>query len=224
MLPATQKPTLMNHEEKNHLILLQEIIDTSYRLLIRRLAFGSVTARNEAAFQLEFGHILKTVGQLYEFGLEDKFDLEFETYIPLGEVSVKSRSDRARIDLLLHYKDEEGELKAAIELKFFKKENHREPNYRYDVFTDLFNLELYKSHGIDLCYFVLATDHAHYYTHKGYERPTADFDFRHKSTYEAGKVLTYKTDKPHGDPIRLRQSYTFLWDQIQDLYFLKVKV
>ena len=211
-------------KKRTHLSLLEEIIDTGYRLLIHRLAYGSVTARNESAFQLEFGHILKTLGQLYEFRLEDKFDLEFETYIPLNERSSKSRSDRARVDLLLRYKDDKSELKAAIELKFFKKENHREPNYRYDVFTDLSNLELYKTHGMNLCYFVLATDHSHYFNHQGYERPTADFDFRHKSTYKAGKVLTYRTDKPYGDPIHLKQGYTFLWDHIQDLYFLKVKV
>ena len=142
--------------------LTEEIIETAYKLLIHKLAFGGLTARNENAFQLEFGHILKTLGQLYEFRLVDKFHLEFETYISLKGTSIKSKSDRARVDLLLKYQDDDSLTKAAIELKFFKKENHREPNNRYDVFKDISNLELYKRHDIDLCYFILATDHTHY--------------------------------------------------------------
>src|SRR5688572_11304619 len=110
--------------KETQIALTQEIIQSAYRLLTHKLAHGGLVARNENAFQLEFGYILKTLGQLYEFGLEDKFHLEFETYIPLNGTSIKSKSERARVDLLLRYKDDESETTAAIELKFFKKENH----------------------------------------------------------------------------------------------------
>jgi hypothetical protein len=69
----------------NQILLAEEIIETSYRLLTHKLAFGGLTAKNEATFQLEFGHILKAIGQLYEFRREDKFHLEFETYISLNK-------------------------------------------------------------------------------------------------------------------------------------------
>ena len=172
--------------------LTEEIIETAYKLFTHKLAFGGLTARNESAFQLEFGQILKTLGQLYEFRLVDKFHLEFETYISLNGTSIKSKSERARVDLLLKYQDDDSLTKAAIELKFFKKENHREPNNRYDVFKDISNLELYKSHDIDLCYFILATDHSHYCDQDNYSTDTADFDFRHDRDYKSGKVLQYK--------------------------------
>jgi hypothetical protein len=204
--------------------LLNEIIDTGYRLLTSKLAHGGLTARNESAFQLEYGYILKNLGQLYEFRVVDKFVLEFETYIPLNGTSVKSKSDRARVDILIRYKDDDSQAIAAIELKFFKKENHREPNNRYDVFKDISNLELYKKHDIDLCYFILATDHAHYYNQGSYSSDTADFDFRHNRTYKAGTILQYKTPTPYDDDLSLKQDYTFIWDNIQDLYFLKLKV
>lgn len=204
--------------------LTEEIIETAYKLLTHKLAFGGLTARNESSFQLEFGYILKTLGQLYEFRLADKFYLEFETYISLNKTSIKSKSDRARVDLLLEYKDDSNATKAAIELKFFKKDNRREPNNRYDVFKDISNLELYKKHGIDICYFILATDHSHYYNKDKYSVDTADFDFRHEKKYKAGTVLQYKTAKPHGQDISLKQDYTFLWDNINDLYFLKLKI
>lgn len=176
------------------------------------------------AFQLEFGHILKTLGQLYEFRLVDKFHLEFETHISLNGTSIKSKSERARVDLLLKYQDNDSATRAAIELKYFKKENHREPNNRYDVFKDISNLEMYKEHDIDLCYFILATDYSHYCFQDSYSEDTADFDFWHKTKYKAGKVLQYKTAKPFGPDITLKQDYAFKWDKINDLNFLKLKV
>jgi len=211
-------------QKSEQIKLTKEIIETGYRLLTHKLANGGLTARNEAAFQLEFGHILKTLGQLYEFRLVDKFHLEFETYISLNGTSIKSKSDRARVDLLLKYQDDLNTTKAAIELKFFKKENHREPNNRYDVFKDLSNLELYRDHNIDICYFILATDHSHYCFQESYSNDTADFDFRHGKKYKAGKLLRYKTVKPYGEDIRLRGDYHFEWDRINDLHFLKVKI
>ncbi len=211
-------------KKDNQIQLTNEIIETAYRLLTHKLAHGGLTANNEAAFQLEFGHILKTLGQLYEFRVEDKFHLEFETYIHLNEQSIKSKSDKARVDLLITYQDENTKTKAAIELKFFKKSNHREPNNRYDVFKDLSNLELYKEKGIDLCYFILATDHEHYVNQDHYSNDTADFDFRDNQTYKAGDELEYKTASPYGPSIQLKNDYTFKWDKVNDLHFLILKV
>jgi len=204
--------------------LTEEIIETAYKLLTNKLAFGGLTAKNEAAFQLEFGHILKTLGQLYEFRLGDKFHLEFETYISLTEKSIKSKSDRARVDILIKYQDENSETKTAIELKFFKKENHREPNNRYDVFKDISNLEMYKEHNIDLCYFILATDHLHYVNQENYSIDTSDFDFRDGKSYQANTLLQYKTEKPYGLDLKLKNDYNFKWNKVNDLYFLKLKV
>jgi hypothetical protein len=204
--------------------LTEEIIETAYNLLTHKLAFGGLVARNESAFQLELGYILKTLGQLYEFRLADKFHLEFETYISLNSTSIKSKTERARVDLLIRYEDNVSSTTAAVELKFFKKENHREPNNRYDVFKDISNLEAYKSHNIDLCYFILATDHAHYCYQEDYSVDTADFDFRHHKIYKAGTILKYKTSKSFGPDISLKQDYFFKWDTIKDLHFLKIKL
>ena len=210
--------------KENQIKLTEEIIETAYKLITHKLAFGGLSARNESAFQLEFGHILKTLGQLYEFRLVDKFHLEFETYIFLNKTSIKSKSERARVDLLLKYQLNDSLTKVAIELKFFKKDNQREPNNRYDVFKDISNLELYKSHDIDLCYLIIATDHLHYCFQDKYSQNTADFDFRHGKKYKAGKILQYKTAKPYGEDLILNQDYDFKWDRIGDLNFLKLKV
>lgn len=204
--------------------IVEEIIEFSYKILIQKLGNGSLTALNEASFQLEFGHILRTIGNLYEFRLEDKFHLEFETTKKLNTKSLKSKSQNARIDLYIRFQNELSETKAAIELKYFKKANHREPNNRYDVFKDLKNLEDYKDNNIDLCYFILATDHDHYCYQETYSKDTEDFDFRHGRSYTSGKVLQYRTPKPYDDDIALKNNYQFNWITIQKLNFLKLKI
>lgn len=205
-------------------IIIEEIIEQAFRLFCNKLAHGGLNAKNEIAFQCELGIMLKTLGQLYEFKTNDKFQIDFETTIKLDQDSVKSKTKNARIDVLIKYTLNEKVTKAAIELKFFKKENHREPNNRYDVFKDLSNLEQYKKNDIDICYFILATDHEHYVSQQNYSKDTSDFDFKHGTNYKANTILSYRTKKPYGLDLKLTQDYEFRWVTVEDLYFLKVKV
>jgi hypothetical protein len=203
---------------------LTEIIETSFRLLEMKIANGGIISKNEASFQLELGYILKVVGQLYEFKPSEKFHLELESYIDLEKKSIKSNSKKARVDIYLEFGDDEQKSKGAIELKFLKKRNHREPNNRYDIFKDISNLEAYKKNGIEICYFYISTDHAHYVNQENYSPDTADFDFRRGSNYSAGRKLEYKTTKPYGPPIKLKGNYQFEWSHQKELYFMKLKI
>ncbi|MCU4188638.1 hypothetical protein M9Q43_05600 [Flavobacterium sp. HXWNR29] len=205
-------------------IVMEDLIQQAFHIFSNKLAYGGIVAKNEFAFQFELGSILKTLGQLYEFNLNDKFHLEFETTIILEEEFVKSNSKKARIDILIIYQLGGKTTKTAIELKFFKKENHREPNNRYDVFKDIANLESYKRFGIDICYFLLLTDHTHYVNQQKYSTDTADFDFRQGQRYMANTILSYRTPKSYGPEISLSQDYEFKWKTLNDLYFLKLKV
>lgn len=205
-------------------IIIEEILDQSFRLLCNKFAYGGITASNEIAFQCELGVMLKTLGQLYEFEPSDKFIIEFETSVKLKKPSIKSKSQNARIDILINYLLNGKTTKAAIELKFFKKKNHREPNNRYDVFKDLSNLEAYKNNDYDICCFILVTDHQHYVTQQSYSPDTSDFNFKHGAQYKAGTVLSYKTKKPYGPDICLTKDYDFQWGSIKDLHFLKLLI
>lgn len=212
----------MKENFKNRLI---EIIKTSFRLLEMKIANGGIISKNEASFQLELGYILKVVGQLYEFQPNEKFHLELENYIDLKTTSIKSKSKKARVDIYLEFGNENQKIKSAIELKFLKKQNHREPNNRYDIFKDISNLEAYKENGIDLCYFYISTDHSHYVNQEKYSIDTADFDFRDGAKYKKGKILSYNTKKPYGDPIELKGNYEFKWTEPSDnIYFMKLEI
>ncbi len=216
---------MITYEKQTNETLIQGIIEQSYDILIRKIGEGTVNPKNEASFQLEFGCILKTIGNLYQFDINDQFNIEFESQIELKSESIKSGTNKARVDILIKYSSGGVETLAAIELKFFKKANHREPNNRYDVFKDLSNLEQYKNNGIDICYFILATDHSHYVDPKlKLSNDTGDFDFRDGAKYRANTKLEYKTAKPYGDVIFLNQNYIFTWVSINKLYFLKLEL
>ncbi|WP_202797924.1 hypothetical protein [Ochrovirga pacifica] len=189
-----------------------------------KIANGGIISKNEASFQLELAYILKVVGQLYEFHPSEKFHLELENTIQLKSKSRKSKTDKARIDIYLEFGNENEKINSAIELKFLKKKNHREPNNRYDIFKDLANLEDYKENGIELCYFYISTNHSHYVNQNEYSENTRDFDFRDGKEYIAGTKLEYKTEKPYGKPICLKTNYKFNWKSIENLYFMKLEI
>lgn len=137
-----------------------------------------------------------------------------------------SGSAKAKIDIYFAYTNSITTAKqsCAVELKYFKKKNHREPNNRYDVFADLRNLENY-GQVADQCFMVVATDHDHYVDWPDYSEDTKDFDFRHDHAYVAGTTATYRATKPYGAPITLRGSYDFTWDHVTGgLHFLQVPV
>lgn len=241
------KPMHWNRAEKNiwklrntsgfaniYIERLQEIIDIGYEILSRQIAGGKISVQNEASLQLHFAYILKTIGELYQFSSDDLFTIELESRLLFSNQLIKSKSKSARIDIVLTLGDYMNFATAAIELKFFKQKNHREPNNRYDVFKDLHNLENYKKENIfDIAMFILATDHKHYVEKEDYSSFTSHFDFRNGSNYVAGTILSYDTEKPYGEPIILENNYSFLWNTItckfqkkkdDDLYFLKISV
>lgn len=174
---------------------------------------------SEATLQLHLGRIIATAADLELTSERETFSIELEK--PLRGTDGK----RGRIDVWFRLMDNEGaEWRCAIELKFFKRENQREPNNRYDVFKDMARLE---SCGdvADLGFMLVATDHQHYFAKDGYSPATSDFDLRDGASYAAGTVLTYKTGGGYGPPITLANSYNFSWAEGTDaLLYLLVEV
>jgi len=208
---------------------ISQIVEIAYERLCGKVTGKRIKVANEASLQLQFASILKTLGELYEETPDQRFNIELEKNVTLsGSAFAKSGTAKAKIDIWLSLEDKDtggGERHAcAIELKYFKEENRREPNNRYDVFKDLHNLEQYG--GIaDTGYLLVATDHQHYINKEEYSDDTKDFDFRDGSNYRAGTELVYRTDNPHGPPIRLRNNYSFCWCSVEsDLSFLFVPV
>ena len=195
---------------KNRLI---NIINLSFTCLYEKINGGLIVVENEASLQLQLSAILKTFGEQFLYTKEEVFSIELEKPVVLTKGTFsKSNSTKARIDIFLSIEDiKENEItNCSIELKFFKKSNHREPNNRYDVFKDIHNLENYEEFS-DFGFLLVATDHKHYVQHAKYSQDTKDFDFRDNSYYTACTTLVYRTKTPYGEPITLKNDYQFKW-------------
>jgi hypothetical protein len=192
---------------------LKQIVSLSFKSLYEKINGGLLVVENEASLQLQISSILKTLGELFVYRRDEIFSIELEKPVKLKSgLFNKSNSSKARIDIFISIENTMTDEKhsCAIELKYFKKANHREPNNRYDVFKDIQNLENYgefAEYGVLL----VATDHEHYVSQDSYFRDTADFDFRNGTKYKAGTLLEYRKDKPYGSPISLNNSYEFNW-------------
>lgn len=212
----------MNHEDR-----IKQIVALAYDRLCGKITGQRIQVANEASLQLQLASILKTLGALYEESPSERFDIELEKSVKLtGRTFAKSGTEKANIDIWFSLEDiESGESHScAIELKYFKRAKHREPNSRYDVFKDLQNLERYGDF-VDLGYLLVATDHSHYINQEAYSLDTGAFDFRHGQSYQAGNELVYRTAKPYGPPITLRNNYTFTWETVEaGLSFMFVEV
>ncbi len=206
---------------------LAQIVEFAYDRLREKINGGRICVENEASLQLHLSSLLKTIGELYQSSKNEVFSIELEKPVTLsGGCFDKSGTRKAKIDVWISFENLETKSKhsCAIELKYFKFANHREPNNRYDVFSDIQNLEAYGDFA-DLGFLIVATDHHHYVNQDNYSQDTADFDFRHGKIYHSDTVLTYKTEKPHGNPIFLRNSYSFAWDEFSGgVHFLKLPV
>lgn len=206
---------------------LQRAFELTYECLRLKINGGRIRVETEASLQLQFAAILKSVGELLEVAHGEYFSIELEKPVThAAALFGKSGSAKAKIDIHCSYTNiNTGDsTSCAIEMKFFKKMNHREPNNRYDVFSDLHNLENYGAFA-DCCFMVVATDHDHYVSQETYSADTGSFDIRDGRTYTGGTPLIYRTPKSYGPPITLANSYAFKWDTAAGgLHFLKLPV
>jgi hypothetical protein len=189
---------------------LLNIVNLSVPTLFRQISGGRVCCETEATLQLHLGRIIATVADLEIVSEGETFSIELEK--PLRDTA----SRRGRIDIWFRLSDKDQRIwRCAIELKFFKRENHREPNNRYDVFKDILRLENCEKVA-DIGFMLVATDHRHYVDQASYSVETSDFDFRNGKKYEAGATLTYKTGG-YGEPITLKGNYTFNWKDVDSM-------
>jgi hypothetical protein len=215
------------HLKNDSISRLNSIVNLAYTRLRTKVHGGRITVDNEASLQLHFASLLHTIGELYVNNKSEVFLIELEKpAVRANGLFGKSQTCKAKIDIWIAFENLESKVQysCAIELKYLKHSNHREPNNRYDVFSDIQNLESYGEFA-DIGYMIVATDHVHYVSKDIYSPDTADFDFRDGQCYSAKRELKYKTEKPYGPSISLFNSYSFSWDKNDGgFHFLKLPV
>ncbi|MCB0189635.1 MAG: hypothetical protein KDE31_35435, partial [Caldilineaceae bacterium] len=144
---------------------LQEVVDQVNR--------GDLGETNEATVQHHLALSLHLIAR--EEGLPFSIIMERRVQRADGGVFPKKERNVAEIDIF--FTVGEDQTRCAVELKLFKRINHREPNNRYDSYADLANLEIYLEEHCDVGFFVLLTDHPHYYDpeFRAHRPGTSDF-------------------------------------------------
>ena len=195
---------------------LREIVDISYRILCNKIVSKSISISNEASFQLQFGVILKQIGQLYEFDEKDRFYIQLED-VQTIDVTQKSKHGKARCDIMLSLKNGKDEFSVAIELKYFKKaEGETITDNRFRILCDIENLENYKKRNVKLCCFeILYTDNSNYAN----PNSISYIKIGQGATVNAGQHTS------NNRVVNLDNQYTFNWDIYDvDYCFLKIEV
>ncbi|CUH82410.1 hypothetical protein [Tropicibacter naphthalenivorans] len=201
----------------------EDLFSRALEEVIGQVNRGDLGEANEATVQHHLALSLHLLAR--EEGLPFSIIMERRIQRTNGGVFPKKGSNNAEIDVF--FTVGEDETRCAVELKLFKRSNHREPNNRYDSYADLANLEIYLEEHCDIGFFVLLTDHPHYFDPAfGDHRPgTADFSLREGHVYQAQRELSYRTNTPYGTPLTLRQDYSFHWQNDgNDWRFLILKV
>ena len=185
---------------------LQEIVETSYRLLCNKIVGGLVEVDNEASMQMQLGVIMKTIGQLYEFSEHDRFSITLEHVVKDDAIQTWKSKGKARIDIMLTLYDGRNSCSAALELKYFPKaDGETVTDNRFYMLADLENLETYLRLGMaDLGYFILYTTNKNYTTDA-----RSGVKIGNEEAVE-GPVTS------NGRTVNLSGSYQLRWDTYKD--------
>lgn len=212
---------------------LETIVETAYGIVCQKIAGGSIEIYNEASLQLHLGSILKNLGQLYEFsinenGIPERFVIELEKSLNIGHTA--KSNGKARCDIALEFvRGDKTMAQAFLELKYFKKftqGNGAEAtkDNRFGLFMDMENLEMYrdkyrKGDQIPLCYEIAIAEN------KTYSDPDSKStiktgngcwtDDSREEIEGKGRVVHYVS---HED-IDLKGNYKFEWTNYSDNHY-----
>lgn len=193
---------------------LKEIVKISYSILCNKIAYGDIKIANEVSLQMQFGVILKQVGQLYEFAGTDRFSIELEAIQPISPTT-KSSKGQARCDISLRFSMENNDTaNAIIELKHFKYDKTSEAvaDNRFAIMKDIENLEHYKEKDTQLlCYEILYTNN------KNYANPATTAGIKLAPIITQEFTYCNKT-------VKLKSAYVAEWSNVGEHYFMIVKL
>lgn len=218
-----QKDGLISYSER---LLL--VIDKAYLLLRQKIAGGEIKVHNEASMQLQFGSILKSIGQLYEFSPTDHFCIELESP---EDISPTAKSPNgARCDIKLSFfegRQSTAKAKAFIELKYFRHSNDTTETItsnRFSVFMDLENLERYQDEMRDanspkpICYEIVFAENSTYCSPK--KEVNNNLNIGEGESNNPSNIIEYRSKK-----VNLKNKYVFHWDKCADnQYWLKINI
>jgi len=196
-------------DKKDRLLYM---IDLAWNIFFQRVCSGRTTVNKEASMQLHLSTILHGLGEMLCIMPEERFNIELE-----------SKYDKSNIDIVCSY----GDVKAAIELKCFKKASNRAADIdMYDVFKDIYRLKKFEDFQVKK--FICLTD-SHYYSQGEHNGHMACVSIRHGLTYKSGENIKPSwigcwKDKSRDKELLLEQDTVFNWVQQKNWYYINMNL
>jgi len=189
---------------------LKNLLNTSFDLFLKQLVAGKITINKESSMQLHYSNLIHRLGDIICIEPREIFNIELE-----------SAYEKKNIDITCGYDD----VKAAIELKCFRKKSNRPMDIdMYDVLKDI--ERLYSYHGFAIKKFICITDDNRY---------SAANHTGHAGSVNIGNGVIYKKDfdiepswidkwkdKSRDRAIIFPNDVVFNWDKLGDWYFLNI--
>ena len=194
---------------------LKKIVAVAYDILGNKIANGSVIVHNEASLQLQFGMILKTIVQLYEYAPTDRLAVMLET--PKNVTTTKSTNGKARCDIEITLSDGNGnQCTAYIELKYLKKDkNAAITDERFSVWTDVENVENYIGNSQNIGFVIVYTDNVNHTLAKNTKFCIGTGKNIHAGTHP------YTQNRS----LNIKNNYAPNWDNLtQEQFLLKIEI
>ena len=196
---------------------LKEIVELAYNLLGKKIVNGNIHVFNEASMQLHFGMILKTLGQLYEYSLDERIIVSLET--PKEVTTTKSPNGKAHCDIEMSVRNVKSNMEctAYIELKYLKKSpTAAVTDERFSVWADVENLEAYIDNSNNIGFAIVLTDEVNHTKDKANNK----FCIGSGASMKEGSHL-YTKDRV----VLIKNTYPLQWDEPgENVYLLKIDI
>ena len=215
---------------------IDDILQTSWRILKTRFIKRRYEISSEAPFQHYFAHIISTIGDTYCITRTEKFMVDLEVKLEVKNNNNKSKRNYIDITCGFSRGGQEPKEKTAIELKFKTETQGAQNEARINVFRDVERLEKAKSeHSFAQGRFYMITDHQVYVNESKTGVGTV-FATHDGARTQANHEFHFPDSKSIEDvKVNLKNSYLFEWEKIdkkpinksdkkEEWYFLEIKV
>ena len=211
---------------------IDDILQTSWRILKTRFIKRRYEISSEAPFQHYFAHIISTIGDTYCITRTEKFMVDLEVKLEVKNNNNKSKRNYIDITCGFSRGGQEPKEKTAIELKFKTETQGAQNEARINVFRDVERLEKAKSeHSFAQGRFYMITDHQVYVNESKTGVGTV-FATHDGARTQANHEFHFPDSKSIEDvKVNLKNSYLFEWEKIdkkttkkEEWYFLEIPV
>ena len=193
------------------------VLDRSWEIFKSQFINNKFQITKEAPFQLHLAFIIRNMGDLFCIKRKDLFFVDLETKIE----NIKGKNKN--FDITCGFITPTEEIKCAIELKFKTKKQAAQDWGRIDAYADIEGVELTLDQNYSFGRFYMITDSTAYIK-KSLRGVGTEFCMYDGHISPPNKTFHYNCQGREHVYVRLKKSYKFEWERINEYYFLELKI